>query len=75
MFGISSAPEKYQQVISQVSYDCEGVHSISDDIVIHRRSERKHHERHRIALQRLKQKGLTQNEQDIIYGTCIIKER
>lgn len=42
MFGISSAPEKYQQVISQVFHDCEGVQNISDDIVIHGRDKAEH---------------------------------
>ena len=35
MFGISSAPEKYQQVIQQTLQDIEGVHNISDDIIVH----------------------------------------
>jgi hypothetical protein len=61
MFGISSAPEKYQQVISQIFHDCEGVQNISDDIVIHGCNEQEHDERLRIVLQRLKQKGLTLN--------------
>lgn len=34
MFSINAAPEKYQQVISQVFHDIEGVQSISDDIVV-----------------------------------------
>ena len=29
MFGISSAPEKHQQVISQIYHDCEGLQNIS----------------------------------------------
>ncbi|XP_062578034.1 uncharacterized protein K02A2.6-like [Saccostrea cucullata] len=61
MFGISSAPEKYQQVISQVFHDCEGVQNISDDIVIYGRDKAEHDERLRKALQRLKDKGLTLN--------------
>jgi hypothetical protein len=35
MFGISSAPEKYQQVIQQVLQDCSGTANISDDIIIY----------------------------------------
>jgi len=35
MFGVSSAPEKYQQVIQQTLQDIEGVHNISDDIIVH----------------------------------------
>lgn len=34
MFSINAAPEKYQQVISQVFHDIEGVQNISDDIVV-----------------------------------------
>lgn len=62
MFGISSAPEKYQQVISQVFHDCEGVQNISDDIVIHGRDKAEHDKRLRKALQRIKEKGLTLNQ-------------
>ncbi len=62
MFGISSAPEKYQQVISQVFHDCEGVQNISDDIVIHGRDKAEHDKRLCEALQRIKEKGLTLNQ-------------
>lgn len=42
MFGICSAPEKYQQVISQVFHDFEGIQNISDDIVVHGRNKEEH---------------------------------
>lgn len=35
MFGTSSAPEVYQQVIQQALSDCKGVANISDDIIVH----------------------------------------
>ena len=35
MFGISSAQEKYQQVVQQTLQGIEGVHNISDDIIVH----------------------------------------
>ena len=35
MFGISCAPEVYQKVIRQVLQDCEGVHNILDDVIVH----------------------------------------
>lgn len=34
LFGINAAPEKLQQVVSQVFHDIEGVQNISDDIVV-----------------------------------------
>lgn len=37
VLGINMAPQKYQQVISQVFHDSEGVQNISDDIVVHDR--------------------------------------
>ena len=35
MFGISSAPEKYQQVIQQVLQDCDRTANTSDDIIVY----------------------------------------
>ena len=35
MFGVTSAPEKYQQLIRDVLRGCEGVVNIADDLVIH----------------------------------------
>lgn len=61
MFGISAAPEKYQQVITLVLHDCEGVQSISDDIVVYGRDKQEHDQRLRRVLERLKGAGLTLN--------------
>ena len=35
MFGISSAPEKYQKIISDVIQSCNGVANIADDLIVH----------------------------------------
>ena len=35
MFGITSAPDKYQQVIQKVLKYCSGIANISDDIIIY----------------------------------------
>ena len=32
MFGITSAPEKYQKIVSDVLQGCEGVANIADDV-------------------------------------------
>ena len=61
MFGISSAPEKYQQVIQQTLQDIEGVHNISDDIVVHGSTHELHDERLRKVMRRLRECGLTLN--------------
>ena len=61
MFGISSAPEKYQQVIQQTLQDIEGVHNISDDIIVHGATQEQHDERLRKVMTRLHERGLTLN--------------
>ena len=61
MFGISSAPEKYQQVIQQVLQGIEGVKNISDDIVIYAETQAEQDKRVRQVMERLRDKGLTVN--------------
>ena len=34
MFGITSAPEKYQQIIRDVLRKCDGVANIADDLIV-----------------------------------------
>ena len=63
MFGISSAPEKYQQVIHQIFQDCEGVQNISDDIIVHAPSQELHDIRLKQVLNRIKERGLTLNKE------------
>jgi transposase InsO family protein len=61
MFGISSAPEKYQQVIQQVLQGIDGVKNISDDIVVYGETQAEHDRRVRQVMERLRDKGLTLN--------------
>jgi hypothetical protein len=56
MFGISAAPEKYQQVISQVFHDIEGVQNISDGIVVFGRTKEEHDKRLVQVLNRTREK-------------------
>lgn len=68
MFGISSAPEKYQQVISQVFHDIEGVQNISDDIAVFGRTREEHDQRLKLVLDRIGQKKLTLNSDKCEFG-------
>ena len=68
MFGINMAPQKYQQVISQVFNDCEGVQNISDDIVVHGRNREEHDQRLEKALNRMKERNLTLNGDKCEFG-------
>ena len=54
MFGIISAPEKYQQVIQQVLNDCSGTANISDDIIVYGSDTAEHDERLKKVLTRLR---------------------
>ena len=62
MFGISSAPEKYQQVVQQVLQGIDGCHNISDDIIVHGETHDEHDGRLREVLRRLSEHGLTLNK-------------
>ena len=61
MFGVTSAPEKYQQIIRDVLRGSERVINIADDLVIHGSGVEQHDERFFVVLNRLKEVGLTLN--------------
>ena len=62
MFGISCAPEMYQKVIFQVLQDCEDVHNILDDVIVHAATEEEHDQRFENVVRVLSNKGLTLNQ-------------
>ena len=61
MFGISSAPEKYQRIISDVIRGCKGVANIADDLIVHGKDAGEHDKNLHAVLQRLRERGLTLN--------------
>ena len=67
MFGITSAPEKYQQVIQQVLQDCSGTANISDDIIIYGPNTAEHDKRLEKVLTRLRDRGLTLNKEKCVF--------
>ncbi|CAH1255636.1 RTL1 [Branchiostoma lanceolatum] len=68
MFGISSAPEKYQQLVKEVLRGCEGVKNIADDVIVHGRGDEEHDKRLHHALDKIQQAGLTVNP-----GKCLFR--
>ena len=65
MFGITSAPEKYQKIVKDVFIDCKGckgVANIADDLIIHECGIKEHDENLLAVLRRLRERGLTLNE-------------
>ena len=69
MFGICSAPELYQHVISQVlqGAGCTGCRNISDDIVVYGKDVADHDEKLRKVLHTLKHRDLTLNKAKCIF--------
>lgn len=67
MFGITSAPEKYQQVIQQVLNGCSGTANIWDDIIVYGSDTAEYDERLEKVLTRLRGKGLTLNEEKCVF--------
>ena len=61
MFGITSAPEKYQQIIRDVLRKCDGVANIADDLIVYGRGVKEHDKRLFAVLDRLREVGLTLN--------------
>jgi len=61
MFGVTSAPEKYQQIVRDVLRGCPGVVNISDNLIIHGKSVEEHNRCLSAVLDRLSEVGLTVN--------------
>ena len=61
MFGISSVSEMFQHIIRQLLESCDGVHNISDDIIVAGRDREEHDQRLEAALKKLEEHGLTIN--------------
>ena len=62
MLGITSAPEKYQEIVKDVLIGCKGVAIIADDLIIHVCGIKEHDENLLAVLRRLRERGLTLNE-------------
>ena len=61
MFGITSAPEKYQKIISDLLAGCSGVANIAGGLVIYGTDLEEHDSNLRKVLTRLEEQGLTVN--------------
>lgn len=66
MFGITSAPVKYQQVIQQVLQDCSGTANISDDIIVYGHDIEEHKQLEKVPM-RLRDRGLTLNDEKCVF--------
>ena len=62
MFGITSAPEKYQNIVKDALIGCKGFKNIADDLIIHGCGIQEHDENLLAVLRHLRECGLTLNE-------------
>ena len=63
MFGLSSAPEKYQKIVCDLLKNCQGVANIADDVIVYGVDREEHDERLHDVLRKLMESGLTLNPQ------------
>ena len=68
MFGISSAPEIYQSMVSKIISGIPGVANLADDIVVHGRTRDEHDARLTAALRCLEDAGMTLNRKKCVFG-------
>ena len=61
MFGIASAPEKYQKIVKDWLSGCKGVANIADDLIMHSKGVKEHDESLYAVLNRICECGLTLN--------------
>lgn len=69
MFGISSAPEIYQYMVSQTIRGIPGAVNLADDILVHGRTREEHDARLIRTLQALERSGMTLNERKCVFGS------
>lgn len=72
-FGVSIAPEKFQNEVRQVLPDLEGTLNFSDDITIHAPDREEHDRRLEAVLQRLQDKNFTLNKQKCEFGKTSVQ--
>lgn len=61
LFGVNSAPEKYQQIVRLVLANIEGVQNIADDLVVHGKNVEDHDRNLENVIRRLQERNLTLN--------------
>ncbi|KAJ8346561.1 hypothetical protein SKAU_G00279620 [Synaphobranchus kaupii] len=67
-FGISSAAEVFQNAICQTLQGISGVKNLSDDIIVHGKTQADQNNSLRAVFQRLKERGLTLNRKKCVFN-------
>lgn len=72
-FGISSAPEVFQQTLSQVLDGLPGLHVYTDDVLVHGATKHEHDQRLMAVLKAAEKAGLTFNAQKCKFGVTEVQ--
>ena len=72
-FGISSAPEFFQQHVSTALKGLTGVTCLIDDILIHGSNQQEHDECWIAVLEQLQKSHVTLNKENCVFSTCSVK--
>lgn len=72
-FGISSAPEHFQKKMTQILEGHEGVVCQTDDVLVYGRDKSEHDKRLHAVLQKLRNKGVTLNDEKCEFAKTEIK--
>jgi len=68
MFGVNSAPEKFNQLIRDLFRDCVGVSNLADDVIVYGSTVEEHNQRLTKVMERIRDAGLTLNMEKCIFG-------
>ncbi|KAK7099608.1 hypothetical protein V1264_003723 [Littorina saxatilis] len=68
LFGVNAASEIFQNTIAGLLQGIPGTRNLSDDIIIHGRSQQDHDESLRITLQRLEENGARLNKEKCVFS-------
>jgi transposase InsO family protein len=72
-YGINSASEKFQQVLSHVISDIQGAMNISDDIIVHGKSQKQHDQALLAILQKIVACNLTLNKSKCAFNRTSVE--
>lgn len=69
LFGVNAASEIFQNAISSLLHDIPGVRNLSDDIIIHGKTQAAHDQTLQATLQRLNDNGAKLNKEKCVFST------
>ena len=72
LFGVNSASEIFQNAIAEILQDVPGSSNISDDIVVHGKTQEEHEESLRATLKRLHDRGAKLNKDKCVFSVPTI---